>query len=153
MSLVAVNDTEAQWEAHFRDMAEGKLANVDYYTVSVNQIGKGDGKLPKEGDKKILGPTHDPTTGRLLDPISVAANQTTEQIKSMKPQFETGIKSADVLQIAPKKKRTKKKKEEEKPVTAKEESEADSTTGKPKRKRRKKKGEATTFVGPDILSE
>jgi hypothetical protein len=129
MSLVAVNDTESQWESHFRDMAEGKLANMDYYVVSVNQIGKGDGKLPKATDDKMLGPTHDPTTGRLLDPISVAANQTKEEIKSMKPQFNIGIKTAQKVSPAPQKK--KKKDTEEK----KEDHDKDTSTSPAKRKK------------------
>lgn len=150
MSLVAVNDTEGQWEAHFRDMADGKLAILDYYVVSVNQNGKGDGKLPKATDEKIMGPTHDPTTGRLLDPISVAANQTKEEIKTMRPTFNIGIKSAQKIHPAPKAKSSRKKKEEEKETdgTPKPKEE----TKKPPRKRKKKDTGEATYVGPDALS-
>ena len=133
MSLEPVNDTASQWEAHFKQMAEGKLAMQDIYVVSVNQIGKGDGKIPKPSDEKIMGTVHDPTTGRLLDPVSVAANQTKEEIKTMKPDFPVGIKSAQEVEPAPKKKESKKSEDGE--------------------KKKRKEATATTYLGPDVLGD
>jgi hypothetical protein len=133
-SLIPVNDTEAQWKNHFVDMAHGKIPYSDYYIVSMNQTGKGDSKKPDNPmQDKMFGATHDPSTGRIINPVSAAANQTLKEMKSIQPAYNV-VKTASKRSTTSTKTPTKKQPAAEEP--------------KPK-KTRKKKPKALT--GPDAF--
>lgn len=141
-SLIPIDDTESQWENHFLDMARGKLPFTDYYVVSVNQRGEGEKKKDPDNpmEDKIFGETHNPSTGRIINPISAAANQIEEHTRTVTPSYKGAIKPAS------KKKITSTPKKQSKKTAA-----ALTQETKPKRSYTKKKKPPLSFIGPDAL--
>jgi hypothetical protein len=153
-SLVPVNDTETQWKNHFVAMAKGELPYSDYYIVSINQSGSGEKKEDPVNlmEDKMFGSTHNPSTGRLVDPVSSAANQIKEATSSFVPPYKKVIKpSSKKKPAASSKKQPTKKKAAAAAAVA-----AASSEEPPKKKRKKKSANKTpplTFVGPDALGD
>lgn len=186
--IVPVNDTLNQWESHFIDMAKGKVPMSKRYFVSINETPKATdsskkARVENEGDEqpaKILVSSHDPSTGRIIDPVSAAANQTTAQVKSFKPDYKEMLKmptptsnssqtgNGDTVKVisnnndsnndssssssSSKTRKSISKKSTKKVVNSEDQSSEPESEIK-KKKQRKPRKSTVKFVGPDAFSE
>jgi hypothetical protein len=95
--IVPTLDTVSQWEDHFVDMAKGNIPLSDVYFVSMVQTPKSSSPLQKKDTdtSQILTSTHDPATGRIIDPVYLATDQSTKELKSVRPDYKSMLKGED----------------------------------------------------------